>query len=231
MPPALFPVLRYLRVPLVVTVWSHLLAGGLVTGLWPVPLWTGFTCVYLFGMAHNDWVDRESDRKAKPSRPLPSGALSEGSARILMSFLLFGIGLSYLAGSVDPEIENRALWMPFSLACAWTYNTLKGRHPVSAAMLLGMARACVWLAFLAIPALITGLAGALITLWSTTEEAHPWRRTWTLRFLLTLPILDACHVMIQGIRGQSIWVMAVFPILSMTGLVLVRLLAKPFPRG
>lgn len=245
-------VLRFIRAPLVVTVWSHLLAGGLITLWMPLSLWTGFTCVYFFGMAHNDWVDRVRDKMSNPARPLPSGALSEFTARSILAFLGLGVAFSYLAATSNPSIGVLANWLPFSFVCALGYNSTKARFPLGSAFLLGAARASVLAPFAAdyshftdnsdylwcaksatwMHVVIVGAVGAIITLWSQTEDVHPRRKIWTLRFLLALPLIDAVLVYFTLAKNhpatelsQAHWIL--MPILSFAGYLGVLVLRPP----
>ena len=161
--PKIVAVLRFIRAPLVVTVWSHLFAGGLITLWYPWPLWIGFTCVYLFGMAHNDWVDRERDKKMNPFRPLPSNALTENTARLILAMLAFGVAFSFLYVETNCDLEMHK-WheifstcplicdmikfsIPFSFLCTIGYNLFKDRFPRGSSLLLGSARSAVWFPF------------------------------------------------------------------------------------
>ena len=54
-------------------------------------------------------------------------------------------------------------------------------------------------------AAVLGVYTALVTLWSTTEDAHPERKKWTLIFLLMLPAVDFVMVTYaKGIMQQSL---------------------------
>jgi 4-hydroxybenzoate polyprenyltransferase len=55
--------------------------------------------LYAAGMAGNDIVDREEDRRSRPDRPLPSRRVSLRAARVLVGFLAAaGVALAALAG-------------------------------------------------------------------------------------------------------------------------------------
>ena len=88
------------RVSNLTTIWSNCLAGwwlggGGNFGKLP-PLLFGISALYTGGMFLNDAFDAEFDRQRRPSRPIPSGAISQASVW-RWSFALFGIGAISLA--------------------------------------------------------------------------------------------------------------------------------------
>lgn len=60
-------------------------------GLWCLP---ASACLYLGGMALNDFFDREVDARERPARPIPSGAVPAAAAAALGGALL-GAGLLF----------------------------------------------------------------------------------------------------------------------------------------
>lgn len=101
------------RAPLAATAAANVLVGVLAARAGqtsPAPLAAGplllLACgsaaAYMAGMALNDWVDRERDRRLHPGRPLPSGRVPAGLALALaLGLLLLGAaatgGASWLA--------------------------------------------------------------------------------------------------------------------------------------
>ena len=88
------------RVSTLPTVWSNCLAGwwlggGETVGKLPLLL-VGASAIYTGGMFLNDAFDAESDRQRRPSRPIPSGAISL-AAVWRWSFALLGLGAISLA--------------------------------------------------------------------------------------------------------------------------------------
>ena len=64
-------------------------------------------CLYMSGMVLNDVFDIEIDRKERPFRPLPSGQITLGTARLFGFGLLFlGVILGGAAGYVSLEKET-----------------------------------------------------------------------------------------------------------------------------
>src|SRR5207249_7913430 len=100
-------VLALLRPPNVFTAVADSFAGlvlvraGAVAdddpGLWLLP---ASACLYLGGMALNDYFDREVDARERPGRPIPSGSVPPALAAALGGGLLVaGVGAAALAGS------------------------------------------------------------------------------------------------------------------------------------
>ena len=75
------------------TVWSNCLAGWLLGGGGDVGalflVTAGGTCLYVGGMFLNDAFDVDFDRQHRPSRPIPSGAITAGE--------VWGLGIGWMA--------------------------------------------------------------------------------------------------------------------------------------
>ncbi|TWT59085.1 prenyltransferase [Thalassoglobus neptunius] len=90
--------LRLCRFPTVFTAISNTLAGFLIAhgGLAPLSdfilVLVSTVGIYLAGMVFNDVFDVEQDREERPSRPIPSGAVSAKAATTFGSILM-GSGL------------------------------------------------------------------------------------------------------------------------------------------
>ncbi len=86
---------------------GYLLAAGAASRLDPRLGWTVFAslCFYAGGLVMNDVADARVDRIERPARPIPSGAISIGAARVAV-FLLFGLALGacVMAGGRAPII-------------------------------------------------------------------------------------------------------------------------------
>lgn len=133
---------RLLRLSLAPSALADVAAGVLLgsggawpAGSWPWRLMLASACVYHGAMALNDWADREHDRRTRPERPLPSGAVLERAA------LGLGIGLPLagvlLAWGVAPGLGVVAL----GLALAASAYDLAGRGPWLGPGLLALCRA------------------------------------------------------------------------------------------
>lgn len=97
----------------------------------------GFSaCLYLFGMAGNDFLDREKDAQLRPERPLPSGSLSLQEVlgallALLILMVLFGLGLR----------TEQSLFFVFSAICISLYNGPSKEHFAISCVCIAAARA------------------------------------------------------------------------------------------
>lgn len=134
--PAAGDVAALVRLPAVLTVpgdgWLGAAAGGVPMGRRSVVLAGASACLYLSGMALNDWADREVDARERPGRPIPSGRVTPGFALTLAAGLSAGgLALAALAGG------KRALAVAVPLAGAvWSYDLAVKGTPAGP---LGMA--------------------------------------------------------------------------------------------
>jgi len=95
--------------------------------------------LYIGGMALNDVMDVEIDRRERPGRPIPSGAISRYSATLFV-VACFAIALGLLA-----RRDWMALAYGFVLMVAIIlYNALHVRHAASV-ILMGLCRGLVYL--------------------------------------------------------------------------------------
>jgi 4-hydroxybenzoate polyprenyltransferase len=75
-------------------------------------------CLYLGGMALNDYADRHVDATERPERPIPSGRVTpRGALAVGAALTATGVAAAGLAGG------RRALGVALPLAaCVWTYD-------------------------------------------------------------------------------------------------------------
>ena len=92
-------------------------------------------CAYHGGLVLNDWADREHDRRTRPERPLPAGAIAAGST-LCAAVLLLGAAVG-LAWSAAP---TAGAWMAGVCLLVVAYD-LWGRGPWSGPSLLALCRA------------------------------------------------------------------------------------------
>ena len=91
--------LELIRIPGVFTAHADILAGALVAGAgWrQIPdlalLLIASSCFFSAGMALNDYFDRAIDQQERPTRPIPSGRVAQGTA--------LGLGAALLAAGVS----------------------------------------------------------------------------------------------------------------------------------
>lgn len=133
---------RLLRLSLAPTAAADIAAGTVLAhgGRWPAGggawlLMASSLAIYHGNMALNDWVDREGDRRTRPSRPLPSGRIDARIALACACVLIAG-GIA-LAWSIASEL---GAWMGGVALTAVLYNTA-GRGAWTGPLLLGACRA------------------------------------------------------------------------------------------
>jgi len=134
------PFLQLLRPPNLFTVPGDPLCGALLAsgGVWS---WKIAPCIavslaaYCAGLVTNDLADYSEDLRDRPSRPLPSGAISRGGATRLA--LLFGSAALAAASTVNPMLL--ALTVLLLGEIVW-YNFIAKRSPVIGPIAMGVCR-------------------------------------------------------------------------------------------
>jgi 4-hydroxybenzoate polyprenyltransferase len=132
---------RLFRLSLAPSAAADIAAGVVVAarawpgGYEPYVLMLASLCVYHGGMALNDWADRDVDARARPERPIPSGAIDARRA-LAVGFALL------LAGPLCASFVGFA--SAAALACvalAAALYDLAGRGPWRGPLLLAVCRA------------------------------------------------------------------------------------------
>jgi 4-hydroxybenzoate polyprenyltransferase len=101
MPSRLLALAQLVRLPNVFTAFADICLAACVVGLFahPLPLallLAASGCLYLSGMAWNDFFDRHDDAKTRPTRPLPSGRIRPRTAALIASgLMLAGVGSAF----------------------------------------------------------------------------------------------------------------------------------------
>lgn len=128
------------RLPAVLSVPGDVLLGEAASGRPASPgrlaaLCASSSCLYLGGMALNDWADREVDAQERPDRPIPSGRVSPGTALELAAGLTAaGLAAAVVGGGA------RALGVAVPVAAAaWGYD-LVGKSTALAPLSMAAAR-------------------------------------------------------------------------------------------
>ena len=90
---------------------------------------------YAFGILTNDLFDLEEDRRCRPERPLPSGAI--GTRAALLAAVALALASLALAWLIAPPalLADAAL-----LACILLYNGLAKRRRLPGALVMGLCR-------------------------------------------------------------------------------------------
>ncbi len=205
--PRLLAYAQLLRLPNVFTAFADICLAAAATGLIPdrpgafLAVLAASGCLYLSGMAFNDYFDRHEDAKTLPFRPIPSGRVSPGTALILGAVLMLAGALSAAAAG-DFAFPRERYFVPSGVAGllilaillydAWLKRTPFG--PVGMGLcrflnvLLGLSAAPT-----AVPLeLVYHLAGVVgvyivgVTWFARTEETQSNRRQLRLAAVVML---------------------------------------------
>ncbi|RLS76789.1 MAG: hypothetical protein DWI03_08200 [Planctomycetota bacterium] len=146
--------LRLVRLPNLATAAADSLAGFLVcwcaagnVGWPPAACWLAVAAsvtFYAAGMVLNDVCDVEIDRRERPERPLPSGAIAVGRAALVGRGLLTAgsaaaCGAAVAAGSPWPAAVGAAL-----TAAVWIYDR-HAKPTLAGPVVMGGCRGLNWL--------------------------------------------------------------------------------------
>jgi hypothetical protein len=130
--PALQDLAELVRLPAVLSVPGDVLVGAAASGqVRDVPRAAGLaaasSCLYLAGMALNDYADREVDAVERPGRPIPSGRVTPGFALGLAG------GLTAAAAGIAVAADGRrALKVLAPLATTvWAYDLALKETPAA----------------------------------------------------------------------------------------------------
>ena len=154
--PAIGPYLRLTRAPAVFTAISNILAAHLIaTGGaidWPVLglLAAASACLYSAGMVLNDCFDLAEDRRERPSRPLPSGAVPLAAAWAL------GWGLLAAGVALAGVVSARALALASAIALLVFLYDAGLKHTLAGPIAMGGCRYLNWVLGLSVAGLGAG---------------------------------------------------------------------------
>ena len=195
---------RLFRLPSAFTVMADPLAGWFAVGggvpAWELPLLVGASaCFYTSGVVFNDHFDYDLDLIDHPDRPLPSGAVSLKTARLLGAVLMIAaLALAALAGPVPFGVGT------FLGAMIFFYNAWARRFPVLrplvmgtchfANFLLGMRCLPLWLGWM--PAIV-GVYAGIATFLSPREAKNLATQQVAKWLLMGIIVVDALVVMLS----------------------------------
>lgn len=221
------------------TIISALQGGAPYSALYKVM--AASACLYLAGMAFNDVADEKLDAEERPTRPIPSGAVSYTGAVVCgIVLMLAGIGFAAWAGGFCDFRQNASLMYAVSLSGAiLKYDFAGKRNALIGPLVLGLCRflnvqlamtasiyfasawanSRFWQPFWAAP-LAVGIYAAGLTAFSKQEEAGHQRRAILLGWFFC-----GSGVLIAGATGQKIAWIALLP-LSLVLMHLTRRLQK-----
>ena len=174
--PSLRPYIQLTRPANLFTAAADVVAGGLIAGaaLLPLPtLMFASVCLYASGVVLNDAFDAGIDARERPERPIPRGAVGRAAAAWFGIVLLI-VGVASAASVSRVSGVVALLIGAFSLA----YNA-GGKHTAfgptlmggcrGANLVLGMSAAGVLLPDFLLPAAISALYIAAVTVLSRDE--------------------------------------------------------------
>lgn len=160
-PSALRAWMQLLRPPNLFTVPGDPLAGYLLANRGFVAPSLAWACaasllLYSAGLVLNDLADEAEDRRERPSRPVPSGAVpKQGAWAMAILLALGGLAAAWLTGSPASFFIGVAL-----LACVALYDFLLKRWAVPGSIAMGLCRT------------LSVLVGAFATHPAVTIPAH-----------------------------------------------------------
>ena len=132
---------QLLRLPNLLTVPGDPIAGFMLMGypadslLWVIPAAVASLLLYAAGLIHNDLCDLETDRRERPDRPLPSGRVSVGAARLALVVLAAAaLGAAATAGWLALAAAGALL------AAILVYNRFTKRCRVIGPLNMGLCR-------------------------------------------------------------------------------------------
>jgi 4-hydroxybenzoate polyprenyltransferase len=198
---------QLMRLPNVFTAVADPLAGWWVVGggepAWQLGLLMGASaCLYTSGIVFNDCFDYELDKRERPERPLPRGAIRRRTASMLAGGLMAGgLALAWLADQVAQGTFALGIAV-FLAVMIFFYSGWAKRFAGPGALTLGACRFAnfllgmryapprLWWA----PATLAAYVVAL-SLVSRTEAVNPATRATVKRLLLGIIVVDAAVVM------------------------------------
>lgn len=220
--------LQLARVSLLPTVWTNVLTGvALAGGAWTDPrlplLVVALSLFYTGGMFLNDAFDREFDSRARPERPIPSGAAS-AAAVFTGGFGMIAIGWVALV-VIGQTLSAKPTWAPalggLALAGAIVlYDAWHKSNPLSP-FVMGLCRMLVYVtAALAVvgdlPRPVLAGAGVLLcyliglTYAAKNEHLNRVDHAWPLGFLAVPVVYGAVlsldePLTLAPLAGFTVW--------------------------
>jgi 4-hydroxybenzoate polyprenyltransferase len=206
--------LRLGRVSNLPTVWTNtltgvVLAGGALRSIEVPVLIVAFTLFYTGGMFLNDAFDRDSDRRARPDRPIPQGLIQADSVFAMgYGMVLVGIIIVIVLGMDKgwaPAVSAVAL-----AAAIVSYDAYHKQNPLGP-WIMALCRALIYITGAAV---ISGhisamvMIGAAILFGYVAGLTYVAKRTSTLpstvgRLIAGIALLDAALMAGLGAFGGA----------------------------
>lgn len=130
------------RVSNLPTTWSNVLCAFLLAGGFYWPAFVGaivsISLFYVAGMYLNDWRDADYDRRHRPERPVPAGAISR-KAVFLCAAIYFVVALAISIG-----MQAASLWWTLALIACITLYDLDHKNNVMSPWIMAGCRALIY---------------------------------------------------------------------------------------
>ncbi|HKN86310.1 MAG TPA: UbiA family prenyltransferase [Nitrospiraceae bacterium] len=206
--------LRLGRVSNLPTVWTNtmagvVLAGGNLSSIEMPTLIVAFTCFYTGGMFLNDAFDRDSDRHARPDRPIPAGLIPAEAVFVM------GYGMVLLGSTIVIVLGMGKGWAPAVSAVALgtaivSYDAYHKQNPFGP-WIMALCRALI---YITVAAVINGhinatvIAGAAMLFAYVTGLTYAAKRRDTLpstvgRLIAGIALVDAALMVGLGALGAA----------------------------
>lgn len=214
--------LRLGRVSNLPTVWTNVLAGVVLTGVFVTPgplavLALALSLFYIGGMYLNDAFDRQIDARERPERPIPAG-LVRATTVFAAGYGLLVAGLAALAAEAA-WVGQRRYWPAIlsGLALAGLIVFYDAHHKANpwSPLLMGLCRVLVYVtAAVAVaghlePRVLAGAAVLLsyligLTYVAKQETLAQFRNLWPLLFL-GAPFVYGIPALTAGPVGAALY--------------------------
>jgi 4-hydroxybenzoate polyprenyltransferase len=179
--------LRLGRVSNVPTIWTNtltgvVLAGGALRSIEVPALIVAFTLFYTGGMFLNDAFDRDSDRRARPDRPIPQGLIQADSVFAMgYGMVLLGIIIVIVLGMDKgwaPAVSAVAL-----AAAIVSYDAYHKQNPLGP-WIMALCRALIYITGVAV---ISGHISAMVMIGAAILFGYVAGLTYVAKHRSTLP--------------------------------------------
>ena len=233
---AIKPFLDLCRVSNLATVWTNVLAAGVLSGAelrWQpfLVLLCSMSLLYSGGMSLNDVIDVSVDRVKKPFRPLPSGRISLPCASVFTAMLLTA-GTALLL--LTPYPRAAAGGGLVLLAMIVAYDSYHKVHPFSVLLMAG----CRLMVFVISAMALTGSVAFLAACAGLFQAFYVLVITLVARFentrkapfsLPVIPLMIAGISLLDG-AAMAVWDSPLWLIVGIGG-ALVTHFGQRFVRG
>ena len=223
--------LRLGRVSNLPTVWTNTLAGVSLAGVSPwqwavLPAALALSLAYVGGMYLNDAFDHEIDRLERPSRPIPSGAVSLNTVfAIGFALLLSAVAVLPVAARAFGVASNWVMFSGVALCVAIIAYSWKHKGNPLSPLVMGICRLLAYVsAGLAAAAVLPGqlVAAAGVSLCYLIGITYVAKREMIGRIDRLWPLLFLAAPVIYGLF-QAHRPVSVLVLLMLTGWITVAL--------